>query len=169
MLGCVSLIVSSIPGATTAAKVNALDTFDDVGPLPPQLEEVVPTAGWHILGNGLPLLVVHKAKRVSLEESLWSTGDWPWMALFVRIEKATRPPTKGDIWTQLYSIKTEEFDASDKELETLNPSLLGAHDYAVLLHVEELRRLALVLELWRLALVSELWRRSPWQPRAQLL
>ena len=138
VMGFVSLIALSGQVPAQAGAVNALGVSDDLGRLPKAAEEVAHQAGWHILGRGLPFLVVHKAKRVGLEESLWSTGDWPWMALFVRQEVANRPPQVGDLWTQVYAMKTTEFDNSPKELEELNSELTEAYDYAILLHVEQL-------------------------------
>ncbi|CAE7289458.1 unnamed protein product [Symbiodinium sp. CCMP2592] len=138
VMGFVSLI--SLAGQVPAASgcVNALGVSDDMGRLPAAAEGLAHQAGWHILGSGLPFLVVHKAKRVSLEESLWNTGDWPWMALFVRQEPAERLPKAGDLWTQMYAMETTEFDNSPKELEELNADLKSAYDYAILLHVEQL-------------------------------
>ncbi|CAE7268415.1 unnamed protein product, partial [Symbiodinium sp. CCMP2592] len=121
VMGFVSLI--SLAGQVPAASgcVNALGVSDDMGRLPAAAEGLAHQAGWHILGSGLPFLVVHKAKRVGLEESLWSTGDWPWMALFVRQEAAERLPKAGDLRTQMYAMETTD-----------------AYDYAILLHVEQL-------------------------------
>ena len=77
--------------------VNAV-TFDDTGPLPPELQAIATRPGWHILPSGLPALVTHKCEELELERSLWSSEDGSWIAIFVRAEEHTRLPQPGDLW-----------------------------------------------------------------------
>ena len=97
-------------------QVNMM-TFDDLGRLPPQAEELVGVPGWHILPSGLPLFVAHRVEEVNLEQSLWSGGDWAWLALFVRVEPATRLPEVGDVWIQALTAKVEDFETAPKTLD----------------------------------------------------
>ena len=69
-------------------------SFHDLGPLPKGAAELASSPAWHILPSGLPFLVCHKVDELSLE-SLWNDGDWTWLAVFVRVEEAKRPPQEG--------------------------------------------------------------------------
>ena len=59
------------PYASTggAAKVQPLNTFDDLCTLPKQAEELVQRPGWGILPSGLPLLTIHKTEELNMEQS----------------------------------------------------------------------------------------------------
>ena len=65
--------------------------------------------GWHILGSGLPFLVSHKTEDLHTEQNLWSSDDWAWAAVFVRLEVflAGFPSA---------TMKTEELDNSSGKL-----------------------------------------------------
>ena len=118
-------------------QVNTL-TFDDVGALAPEAEDVASIPGWHILGSGLPFLVVHRTEDLHMEQNLGSPADWPWAAVFVRIDPATRLPKPGDAWTQVVAMKTEDLSQAPGKLTELNDELTGPRDVCILLHVEEL-------------------------------
>ena len=137
MLGVVSMISASLVNPE-AAKVHATSVFDDFGPLPPEAEDLMTRPGWHILGSGLPFLVTHKTEALHLEQSLWSSEDWAWAAVFVRAEKATRLPRAGDLWTQAATIKTGELVGLPDQLTELNDDLVGPRDVCVLFHVDQL-------------------------------
>ena len=119
--------------------VNAV-TFDDTGPLPPELQTIATRPGWHILPSGLPALVTHKCEELELERSLWSSEDWSWIAIFVRAEEHTRLPQPGDLWIQLLTLETETYEYSERRLAELDPDLAGARDVLMVLHVDELPR-----------------------------
>ena len=139
LMGMVSLIASGCAGPPGPGhvQVNAL-TFDDVGALAPEAEDVTSVPGWHILGSGLPFLVVHKTEDLHMEQNLWSPTDWPWAAVFVRMDPATRLPKPGDAWTQVVAMKTEDLSQAPGRLTEFNGELTGPRDVCILLHVEEL-------------------------------
>ncbi|CAE7198879.1 unnamed protein product [Symbiodinium sp. CCMP2456] len=118
--------------------VQAIGVFEDMGPLPPEVEDIAATPGWHVLGSGLPILVGHKAEEIQEESWLWSTEDWAWLAVFVRLEKADRTPRPGDVWVQIYTMATAGFDGAIKVFAEIDEEFIGAHDYAILFHVDEL-------------------------------
>ena len=120
-----------------AAVVSAIALLD-AGPLPPHAEEVAAHPGWHILPSGLPLLIAHRCDELPLESSVWSSEDWTWVAVFVRKEPSTRLPEEGDVWLQVLTLSTEEFEQSPKKICELEAELEGYHDIALLFHVEEL-------------------------------
>ena len=144
-------IVSSIAAATvcgepsgpgaesrssrTPRNVNMM-IFDDLGRLPPEAEVLAAKPGWHILPSGLPFFVAHSVDEVNVEQSLWSEGDWAWLALFVRVEAATRLPEVGDMWVQALTVKKEDFENTPKTLRDLDPDLEGRRDIAMVFHVE---------------------------------
>ncbi|CAE7886457.1 unnamed protein product [Symbiodinium sp. KB8] len=107
----------------TERGVNML-TFDDIGPLPPELEDVVQVPGWHIVPSGLPVLVTHATEELELERFLWNSDDWCWLAVFVKIEASKGLPKAGDAWVQA--------------LAEIDEELAGKHDTVVVLHVDEL-------------------------------
>ena len=127
MLGVVSMISASLVNPE-AARVNATSVFDDFGPLPPEAEDLMTRPGWHILGSGLPFLVTHKTEALHMEQSLWSSEDWAWAAVFVRSEKATRLPRAGDLWTQAATVQTGELGGLPDRLTELNDDLVGPRD-----------------------------------------
>ena len=88
----VSAIASSAP---SAAGIRPLNTYDDLGPLPKEIEGVASRPGWHILSNGLPVQVAHRVTELDLERSLWDMEDWTWVAIFVRVEQHLNPVTFG--------------------------------------------------------------------------
>ena len=139
LIGMVSLIASGCAGppGPDRVQVNTL-TFDDVGALAPEAEDVASIPGWHILGSGLPFLVVHRTEDLRMEQNLWSPADWPWAAVFVRIDPATRLPKPRDAWTQVVAMKTEDLSQAPGKLTELNDELTGPRDVCILLHVEEL-------------------------------
>ncbi|CAE7944945.1 unnamed protein product, partial [Symbiodinium necroappetens] len=95
-----NVILSLGPGAFPQTRAVNMMSFDDLGPLPKGAEELACSPGWHILPSGLPFLVCHKVDELSLEQSLWNDGDWAWLAVFVRVEEAKRPPQEGGVWMQ---------------------------------------------------------------------
>ena len=101
----VSAIASSAP---SAAGIRPLNTYDDLGPLPKEIEGVASRPGWHVLSNGLPVQVAHRVTELDLERSLWDMEDWTWVAIFVRVEQASRAPQPGDVWTQILTLPTED-------------------------------------------------------------
>ena len=82
--------ISLDPGPASRAGVCAFSSFDELGCLPNELEEVAGHPGWHILGNGLPALVAHRVTELDLEQNLWDMEDWTWVAVFVPLEPANR-------------------------------------------------------------------------------
>ena len=76
--------------------MRGLNTYDDLSPLPEPLAQVASSRGWHILENGLQVLVSDRVTELDLERSLWDLADWSWVAVFVRVEVATRPPRAND-------------------------------------------------------------------------
>ena len=117
--------------------INML-TFDDIGPLPPELEDVVQVPGWHIVPSGLPVLVAHATEELELERSVWDVSDWCWLAVFVKIEASKGLPKAGDVWVQVMAMETESFEAAPKNLAEIDEELAGKHDTVVVLHVDEL-------------------------------
>ena len=103
----VSAIASSAP---SAAGIRPLNTYDDLGPLPKEIEGVASRPGWHVLSNGLPVQVAHRVTELDLERSLWDMEDWTWVAIFVRVEQASRAPQPGDVWTQILTLPTEDYE-----------------------------------------------------------
>ncbi|CAE7451931.1 GIP, partial [Symbiodinium sp. CCMP2456] len=116
--------------------INML-TFDDMGPLPPELEDVMATPGWHIVPSGLPVLVSHATEELELERSLWDVDDWAWVAIFVKLEPSKGLPTAGDVWVQAMTMETVNFEAAPKKLEEIDEELKGKHDVVMVLGVEE--------------------------------
>ena len=112
----------------------------DSGPLPAPLELLAGNQGWHILPSGLPVFVGHNVGELPLESSVWSTDDWSWLAAFVRKEKGGKAPQAGDVWVQLFSMPTEEYEAFPKVLQDIEPDLPGQHDVILLFHVDALRK-----------------------------
>ena len=113
-------------------------TFDDVGPLPPELEDVVQMPGWHIVPSGLPVLVTHATEELELERSLWDVSDWCWLAVFVKVEVSKGLPKAGDVWVQVMAMETEKFETAPKNLAEIDEELVGKHDTVMVLHVDEL-------------------------------
>ncbi|CAE7949814.1 unnamed protein product, partial [Symbiodinium sp. KB8] len=70
--------------------------------------------------------------------ALWNDGDWAWLAVFVRVEEAKRPPQEGDVWMQVLTAPVTELDGGPSKLVELDPELEGRRDTAMVLHVEEL-------------------------------
>ena len=123
----------------TPRQVNMM-TFDDLGRLPPEAEDLASNPGWHILPSGLPFFVAHYVEEIDLEQNLWNDGDWAWLAVFVRLEEAVRKPEPGDVWMQVMTTKVEDFERAPKLLKDLDSELDGRHDVAMVLHVEELAK-----------------------------
>ncbi|CAE7232609.1 unnamed protein product [Symbiodinium sp. CCMP2592] len=123
--------------AKAARPINML-TFDDLGPLPKEVEACARRPGWHVLPSGLPLLVQHRVTELEFEQSLWSQQDWPWLAIFARHEAADRLPQEGDVWLQVATMATEQFENAPKTLVDMDPDLDGPRDVMMLLHVEQL-------------------------------
>ena len=145
MMAMVSVIASGVDGAAfngndgrASRTVRAIGAFEDMGALPPEVEDIVATPGWHVLGSGLPVLVGHKAEEIQEESWLWSTDDWSRLAVFVRVDQATRLPQPGDAWVQVYATATEEFGQAAKVFGEIDEELQGAHDYVILFHVDKL-------------------------------
>ena len=109
--------------------VNML-TFDDIDPLPPELEDVVQVPGCHIVPSGLPVLVTHATEELELERSLSNGSDWCWLAVFVKIETSKGLPKAGDAWVQVMAMDTENFEAAPKTLAEIDEELAGKHDRA---------------------------------------
>ena len=120
-----------------AAIVSAIAMYDS-GPLPPEAEEVAAQAGWRIMPSGLPLRVVHRATAVPLEDSLWSTDDWSWVSVFVRKEVSERQPQPGDVWLQVLTMSSQDFERHRRQLILIDPELQGERDICILFHVEEI-------------------------------
>ena len=59
------------------------------------LAELAGKPGWHILGNGLPILVANAVEELDLEKLIWSEEDWPYLVAFVRADEAKRKPAPG--------------------------------------------------------------------------
>ncbi|CAE7781068.1 unnamed protein product [Symbiodinium sp. CCMP2592] len=113
-------------------------TFDDMGPLPPELEDVVQTPGWHIVPSGLPVLICHATEELELERSLWDVSDWSWVAVFVKVEGSKGLPKAGDLWVQVLAMETVKFEEAPKNLKDFDEDLAGRHDVVMVLHVDEL-------------------------------
>ena len=144
-------VVSAITAVTTTTEgarlpdppqVLALPTFDDVGPLPPVLAELADKPGWHILGNGLPILVANAVEELDLEKLIWSEEDWPYLAAFVKADEAKgKPkPARADTWIQLLTLTSEAYGSTPRKITDLDAELTGRRDVIVLFHVEELPR-----------------------------
>ena len=112
-------------------------TFDDMGPLPPELEDVVQTPGWH-MPSGLPVLISHATEELELERSLSDTEDWSWIAIFVKVDESKGAPKAGDLWVQVFAMETIKFEESPKVLKEIDEELVGRHDVVMVLHVDEL-------------------------------
>ena len=122
---------------TMEAHVSAIALLDS-GPLPPPLEELACTQGWHILPSGLPIFVAHNVAELPLESSVWSSEDWTWIAAFVRKGPGGPKPRPGDVWLQFFSMTTEEYEGHPKVLQELEPELVPRHDVILLFHVDKL-------------------------------
>ena len=122
---------------TMEAHVSAIALLDS-GPLPPPLEELACTQGWHILPSGLPIFVAHNVAELPLESSVWSSEDWTWVAAFVRKGPGGPKPRPGDVWLQFFSMTTEEYESHPKVLQELEPELVPRHDVILLFHVDKL-------------------------------
>ena len=48
--------------------------------------------------------------ELDLERSLWDLADWSWVAVFVRVEVATRPPRANDVWVQVLTLETVRYE-----------------------------------------------------------
>ena len=120
--------------------VRALAIFDDVGPLPGPLEELAAQPGWHILKNGLPVLVANCVEELDLDKLIWSEQDWPYLVAFVRADPATRKPQCGDLWIQVLTLTSEAYGETPRLLAEIDSDLAGKRDVVVLFHVEELSR-----------------------------
>ena len=97
-------------------------------------------SGWRILPSGLPFYVAHHVDELSLEQSLWEDGDWTWVAVFVRVEQASRRPEPGNMWVQALTLKVEDLAGAPKLLSEVDSELSGRHDVTMVLHVEELAK-----------------------------
>ena len=136
----ITAAVSAIAARGPGFGVCALSSYDDLGRLPEPLENVASRQGWHILENGLPVLVAHKVTELDLERSLWDMADWSWVAVFIRIDKAVRPPQVGDVWAQVLTLPTEKYEEAAKTIAELDEDLDGARDVVAMFHVAELPR-----------------------------
>ena len=130
--------ISLDPGPASRAGVCAFSSFDELGCLPNELEEVAGHPGWHILGNGLPALVAHRVTELDLEQNLWDMEDWTWVAVFVPLEPANRLPKKGDVWTQVLTMPTLNYEEVVKTIAERDGELDGARDTVTLFHVDQL-------------------------------
>ena len=139
VLAMVSAIATVVPGDATHA-VRTLNTFDDVGPLPSDLEQLAGTPGWHILRSGLPVLVANGVEELDLEKLIWSEEDWPYLAVFVRADPADRKPREGDTWIQALTLTTAAYGDTPRVLSEIDPDFTGRRDVVILFHVEELPR-----------------------------
>ncbi|CAE7605318.1 GIP [Symbiodinium sp. CCMP2592] len=115
-----------------ASRVNMM-TYDDMGTLPAELFSVAGRPGWHIMPSGLPVMVTHSTEELELEKSLWTTSDWSWVAVFVKVEQS-----QGDVWVQAVTMETEAYESAPKLLTEIDPDLTGRHDLIMILHVDEL-------------------------------
>ena len=118
--------------------VRALNTYDDVGPLPGPLAELAAQPGWHILKNGLPVLVANNVEELDLEKLIWSEQDWPYLAAFVRADFATTKPKEGDLWIQFLTLTSEAYGDTPRMIAEIDSDLAGRRDVIVLFHVQEL-------------------------------
>ena len=85
--------------------------------------------------------MAHHVDELSLEQSLWEDGDWTWVAVFVRVEQASRRPEPGNMWVQALTLKVEDLAGAPKLLsEEVDSELSGRHDVTMVLHVEELAK-----------------------------
>ncbi|CAE7327609.1 unnamed protein product [Symbiodinium sp. CCMP2592] len=132
-----AIVAAVVVGPAGEQPVN---TFDDLGQLPKVAEDLVKRPGWGILPSGLPLLSIHKTEELNLEQSIWSADDWAWIAVFVRVEEATRPPRPGDVWVLLLTLRSHEFEHVPQKIVELEEDLGGRRDVAILFHVEELKK-----------------------------
>ena len=146
-----SIAASPLPGpgaaeppGTTAERaprqVNMMTFTTWLGRLPPEAESLAGNPGWHILPSGLPFFVAHRVEEINVEQSLWNDGDWAWLAIFVRVETATRLPEVGDVWVQVLTVTVEAVEDTPKILVELDSELDGRRDIAMVLHVEELAK-----------------------------
>eukprot|EP00439_Symbiodinium_sp_Y106_P004719 s6579_g1.t1 len=90
-------------------------TFDDMGPLPPELEDVVQTPGWH-MPSGLPVLISHATEELELERSLSDTEDWSWIAIFVKVDESKGAPKAGDLWVQVLRRLRDHHEILEKQM-----------------------------------------------------
>ncbi|CAE7234299.1 GIP [Symbiodinium sp. CCMP2456] len=133
-----AVMVGPLLQGQAPARVQPLSTYDDLGRFPKEVEDLVARPGWSILPSGLPLLTIHKTENLNLEQSLWEADDWSWIAVFVRLEEATRAPEPGDVWVQLLTLKSQDYEGVSQKIVELDEDLGGQRDVAVLFHVDEL-------------------------------
>ena len=138
----------------TERGVNML-TFDDIGPLPPELEDVVQVPGWHIVPSGLPVLVTHATEELSLNDSfgipMIGVG-WPCLSRLRPARACQKQATRGCRWS---------FETAPKALAEIDEELAGKHDTVVVLHVDELPKNLLTepRDYFKERLVARLWSR----------
>ena len=132
-----TLIMLAGISTIAAASIGAVGTCDRGPPLP-EVEDLAATQGWHILPSGLPILVSHRSTEVRLDESMWSSEDWRWIAVFVRLEPSLPHPQPGDVWVQVSSMSTTDFENAPKAITDMESELEGHHDIIIFLHVDEL-------------------------------
>ena len=60
------------------------------------------------------------------------------MSVFVRKDVATRQPQPGDVWLQVLSMSSHDFERHRRQLILIDSELHGEHDLCILLHVEEI-------------------------------